>query len=155
MPIEKQESASSILCLDSSPTHQHKRCTSHLQPCPAMQKTTTSWTEGEVSTGNPERRIVDSATTPVTAPATEECHQKPVENCRQGGCPGDADKGALCGEAGRKEAAKEKNQAEDRSSRHWRKRCRPDVSRHPCRLSSSIWLVCKVGRHAHCVSTSS
>jgi hypothetical protein len=87
MPIEKQENASSILRLDSSPAHQHNRWTSHLQLCSAMQKTTTSWTGGEVGTVNPARRIVDSATAPVTAPATEECHRKPVENCRQGGHP--------------------------------------------------------------------
>jgi hypothetical protein len=34
---------------------------------------------------NPARRIVDSATAPVTAPAMKECHWKPVKNCRQGG----------------------------------------------------------------------
>ncbi len=39
--------------------------------------------------------------------------------------------------------------AEDLSSRHWRKRCRTDVSRHSCRPSSSIWLVCKVRRHTY------
>ena len=41
--------------------------------------------EKQVSATNPARRIVVARTAPVTTPATEECHRKPVKNCRQGG----------------------------------------------------------------------
>jgi hypothetical protein len=77
---------------------------------------------------NPARRIVESVTAPVTAPATEECHQNQWRT---------ADEGALCGEASREEAVKKKNQAEGLSSRHWRKSCGPGVSRHPYGPSNS------------------
>ncbi len=62
VPVDKQETPSSILCPDSSTACQHNLWTSHLRSCSTMQKTSTSQTGREVGTADPARRIAASAT---------------------------------------------------------------------------------------------